>query len=873
MSCASYRPVPIALGGLMMQRTTLILMTVLTLAILDGGNVSRGLAESNCVALEISGASGRSVCENNWLARWTWTAPATGPVTFDTQASDFGLLLTVLDLDGTFQDEMSFNAQQGQKYVIFAWRTNNSIDPGTIVLNWRPASSCGTGGAASGETGLREAAFDDPDPGAPAYVLAGPEASVWYWTADDVVTQSLYVSTDGSVSVRTFHDADGLPYKVVNECAGDWMLIRRYDAENVDFWFYDAGGNYQSGLAVFEDEGSYYYAKIDGEPVHAGKQITGSLRPTGASWTGSYALEVDMSEIQDWQPVPDEIATLINGLSSDGTGRSSIAPGWQPRFAALLGPLGTWLLPGVAVAQPVVTVQDVLFWGGIAMVGVGTAGIAAPAYATAGAFTFLASYLAPDVSQETIRSRCPDSPQMAHDLCHMAANNLADPGERGPIGFVSDLARDVRGTLSDVADGSKELLSGIGRFFSSSEPPQAEDEPIRPIPDDAPPETVTGTMTNGTTTVDVAGTVTPDGDVDVENDDGAVQLQLSIGGGASDKGSFEWNGVSGEAEVDAPSGGEVEVGIALTAEDLTNLEEAVRANEEAMRRAEEARRLAEQAGSELDGASELNGDNGAIVGSSGGRPTLIKPLPDLRGPVGSTRTIDLSQHFESTDDGRLTYGTTSNENPDVASARVSGSTLTLQARQTGTTTIRVTAWHFTDGTNIADTMRIHVTGSSDDSSTGTSDERSHSYHSFTAHHPENTVPFAGAVCYEFFVADLKAFEREGTSLTAARAYYEANPGWNVYDGFRCPTGGSGYVREHSWGAVVQFYYGTPGHDEQERVAREVSGWVRDHTSQALTGVVDPDTTARVVPWPPQDDNGSPDDDDSNCSGKGYGCQR
>lgn len=53
---------------------------------------------------------------------------------------------------------------------------------------------------------------------------------------DDAVIQSLYVSTDGSVSVRTFHDVDGLPHKVLNECSGDWMLIQRYDAENIDLW-------------------------------------------------------------------------------------------------------------------------------------------------------------------------------------------------------------------------------------------------------------------------------------------------------------------------------------------------------------------------------------------------------------------------------------------------------------------------------------------------------------------------------------------------------------------------------------------------------------------------------------------------------------
>lgn len=702
-------------GEASMQRTTLLLMIVSTLAILSASNIKTGFAQTDndCLLLEISGASGRSVCEDTTFEGWRWTAPATGPVTFNTQGSDMTLRLTVHTFDPVYTevaaapDVVRFTAQEGTVYSIFA-SADDEAEAGTIVLNWRAGSSCGDGGASlvgsSGETGLREAVFDDPDPGAPAYVLAGPNASIWYWMTDDTVTQSLYVSTDGSVSVRTFHDVDGLPHKVLNECSGDWILIQRYDAENVDFWFYDADGNYQSGFAVFEDEGSYYYAEIDGVPVHAGKQITGSLRPTWASWTGSYTLEVSMSEIQDWQPVPDEIAELINGLSSDGEGRRGMVIGWRTHLATVLGPLGAWLLPGVAVAQPAVTVQDVLFWGGITMVGVGTAGLAAPVYATAGAVTFFASFLAPHVSQETIRSRCPDSPKMAHDLCHMIADNLADPGERGPIGFFRNLRERLRG-------GAKQLLSGIGRFLNPPNPPQTRTEPIYLIPDDNPPETVSGTMTDGTTAVDVTGTVTSDGDFDVADEYGAVQLQLSVN--ADDKpveGSFEWNGVSGEVEVDTLPDDEVEVDTTQAAEDLTDLEAEL---EEAMRKAEEARRLAEQAARELDGAI------GAIDGSTAGRPILIKPLPDLKGPVGSGRTIDLSQHFESTDDGRLTYGTTSNEDPDVASARVSGSTLTLQARQAGTTTIRVTAWHFTSGTSIADTMQVQVTGPSDDDDVGT----------------------------------------------------------------------------------------------------------------------------------------------------------
>ena len=137
--------------------TLVFLMTV----ILDGGNVRPGLAlpTDACLLIEISGASGRSVCDNSWLASWTWTAPSTGPVTFDTEGSDFDMLLAGSDLDGIFQGEVRFSAQQGQKYSIFAWRTNDSIDPGTIALNWRPSSSGGGSRASFGLGGVGDQAF------------------------------------------------------------------------------------------------------------------------------------------------------------------------------------------------------------------------------------------------------------------------------------------------------------------------------------------------------------------------------------------------------------------------------------------------------------------------------------------------------------------------------------------------------------------------------------------------------------------------------------------------------------------------------------------------------------------------------------------
>ena len=89
---------------------------------------------------------------------WSWTAPATGPVTFDTRGSDFDTLLAVYTGSsvgaltpvaynddapggGTYQSEVSFTAQQGVAYQI-------AVDgyggvTGAIVLNWSQAGGPG----------------------------------------------------------------------------------------------------------------------------------------------------------------------------------------------------------------------------------------------------------------------------------------------------------------------------------------------------------------------------------------------------------------------------------------------------------------------------------------------------------------------------------------------------------------------------------------------------------------------------------------------------------------------------------------------------------------------------------------------------------
>ena len=174
-----------------------VLTLVFLIAIVDFGHIVPSFAQTGDDDL-ISGTSGRSVRANVVGASWTWTAPATGPVTFDTRGSDFDVLLTVSDgvshlpiastldlVNLTYSSELRFTAQQGQTYSITAARADGSFDPGTIVLNW---------GITSPVQPLRVAVFENPGPGKPHYVIAGQNASLQYW------------KTPGGAERPTHHD-------------------------------------------------------------------------------------------------------------------------------------------------------------------------------------------------------------------------------------------------------------------------------------------------------------------------------------------------------------------------------------------------------------------------------------------------------------------------------------------------------------------------------------------------------------------------------------------------------------------------------------------------------------------------------------------
>ena len=153
------------------------------------GHVRPGFAqtEEDGLIVPISGAQGQSVQTDVLLGAWSWTAPATGPVTFDTRGTGFDTVLTISDSvtyvpiawnvdfsDGTFSSDVRFTAQQGQTYTITAARADSfDFQPSTIVLNWLMASAASV---------LRFEVFETPESGKPNYVIAGDNASLQYWT-------------------------------------------------------------------------------------------------------------------------------------------------------------------------------------------------------------------------------------------------------------------------------------------------------------------------------------------------------------------------------------------------------------------------------------------------------------------------------------------------------------------------------------------------------------------------------------------------------------------------------------------------------------------------------------------------------------------
>jgi hypothetical protein len=97
-----------------------------------------------------------------------------------------------------------------------------------------------------------------------------------------------------------------------------------------------------------------------------------------------------------------------------------------------------------------------------------------------------------------------------------------------------------------------------------------------------------------------------------------------------------------------------------------------------------------------------------VVVPGNNAPTLTASIDDMSLMAGETDDVDLSMHFEDADtDDMLTY-TAMSSVPAIATAEVSGSTVTITAKVAGTTTVTVTATDESDASE-SDSFEVTVT--------------------------------------------------------------------------------------------------------------------------------------------------------------------
>lgn len=322
------------------------------IAIMDFGCVRLSFAQSedDFLPVPISGASGRSVRANVFLAVWTWTAPATGPVTFDTRGSDFDTLLTVYDDDAevasnfdlndfTLSSELGFRAQQGRVYDVIAVRFDGSFDPGTIVLNWQ-ASSSGNGngggsrasaddfdssGAISGASGRSKGSSigAGKESGEPNHAGNDGGASVWWiWTAS--ATGPVTFDTRGSnfdtlLAVYTGNSVDRLIEVASNDDASD--------------------GTLQSAVHFRAQQGRTYHLAVDGYGGKSGTVVLNwqaTLSDGGNSGSDDFRLRASISRASG-QSEGSNVGAGIESGEPNHAGNSGGASVWWTWTAPTTG--------------------------------------------------------------------------------------------------------------------------------------------------------------------------------------------------------------------------------------------------------------------------------------------------------------------------------------------------------------------------------------------------------------------------------------------------------------------------------------------------------------------------------------------------------
>ena len=261
---------------------------------------------------------------------WSWTAPATGMVTFDTEGSDFDTLLAVytggsvgaLSLvasdDDTIgrQSEVSFTAQQGVAYhiavdgyggatgsILLNWQQGTSVDPGTegpVTVDSgsdsffsRSAISGASGqGSGSNSGGSKES-------GEPIHAGNTGGASMWWsWTAP--ATGMVTFDTEGS-------DFDTLLAVYTGGSVGALSLVASDD---------DTIGR-QSEVSFTAQQGVAYHIAVDGYGGATGSILLNWQQGTSVDPGTEGPVTVDSGSDSFFS------RSAISGASGQGSGSNS----------------------------------------------------------------------------------------------------------------------------------------------------------------------------------------------------------------------------------------------------------------------------------------------------------------------------------------------------------------------------------------------------------------------------------------------------------------------------------------------------------------------------------------------------------------------
>ncbi|HEX2118147.1 MAG TPA: PPC domain-containing protein, partial [Acidimicrobiales bacterium] len=209
--------------------------------------------------------SGQEPPVNGASVWWSWTAPATGEVTFSTEGSGFDTILAVFDGPsflsvvavnddaGGLTSEVSFTAEEGHAYYVqvLGWRAAT----GLVSLSWQtsgpPANDDlanaqvieGLAGTSAGST--RDATAED---GEPQHGGAGVGQSVWWrWTAPADARVTFSTEASPSLTVLAVYTGTSL---------ADLTLV----GANVDAIPLVVEG---ARLAIDAQEGEQYLVAVD----------------------------------------------------------------------------------------------------------------------------------------------------------------------------------------------------------------------------------------------------------------------------------------------------------------------------------------------------------------------------------------------------------------------------------------------------------------------------------------------------------------------------------------------------------------------------------------------------------------------------------